>query len=265
MLIPAAQPCSKEEIGTLIDEYVNSVAAPFDSFLEEHILESAFYSFQSGTGVAGYYAVHGEALLTQFYIRTPWLKDSQALFGQVMERHTIQSLLLPTCDELFLSLALDTGFPIRKQAYLFQEGIPRHAVPAPDRSGDSFRPAELGDAETIGRVCGEFLDQYEQRLASGELFVLFRGDLLLGIGVLEKSRLFEGTASIGMFVDESCRNQGVGRSLILRLRQRCAEQGLTAVSGCGYGNEASKRTLESAGMVTRTRLLRIAADGHSVR
>ncbi len=265
MLIPTAQPCSKEEISTLIDEYLRSFAVPFDSFLEEHILESAFYSFQTGTGLAGYYAIHGEALLTQFFIRTPWLKHSQALFEQVMEHHSIQSLLLPTCDELFLSLALDRGLTIRKQAYLFQEGIAWQAVPAPDRSEEIFRPAEIGDAETIGGVCGEFLDQYEQRIASGELFVLFRGDLLLGIGVLEKSRLFEGTASIGMFVNESCRNQGVGKSLILRLRQRCAEHGLTAVSGCGYGNEASKRTLESAGMATRTRLLRISADGHSVR
>ncbi|WP_232316973.1 GNAT family N-acetyltransferase [Paenibacillus sp. D9] len=258
MLIPTAKACAMDEIGALMDEYLKSLAAPFDSFLEEHITESVFYSFRSGTEWAGYYAIHGEALLTQFHIRPPWLKHSQELFGQVMEVHSIHSLLLPTCDELFLSLALDRGFPIRKQAYMFQEGIPWHAVPAPASSEAHFRPAELGDAEKIGSVCGEFLDQYEQRIASGELFVLFRGDLLLGIGVLEKSRLFEGTASIGMFVNESCRNQGAGRSLILRLRQWCAERGLTPVCGCGYGNEASKRTLESAGMVTKTRLLRIA-------
>ncbi|WP_181153121.1 hypothetical protein [Paenibacillus sp. AR247] len=44
-------------------------------------------------------------------------------------------------------------------------------------------------------------------------------------------------------------------------RSAAAGQGIRPLSGCWYYNEASKRTLESAGMVTRTRLLRMKVVG----
>jgi GNAT superfamily N-acetyltransferase len=145
---------------------------------------------------------------------------------------------------------------INKQAYFFQDD--QADIIESKVSGDeSFRPANLEDLQQIQQVCGDFLDQYERRIASGELFTYYRDALLLGIGVVEKSKMFKGLASIGMLTNEAYRKQGIGKFIILQLRKWCDEQGIKPVSGCWYYNEASKRTLESAGMVTKTRLLKM--------
>jgi hypothetical protein len=33
---------------------------------------------------------------------------------------------------------------------------------------EAFRPANLDDLQHIQQICGDFLDQYEQRIANGE-------------------------------------------------------------------------------------------------
>lgn len=163
---------------------------------------------------------------------------------------------IKTCDELFISLALDKDFTITKQAYFFQDtrvSIPEYKV----FEGDIFVLANLNDHLQIQQICGDFLDHYERRIENGEIFTYYRGPELLGIGVLEKSSMLAGMASIGMFTKESYRKQGIGRNIILKLKAWCYERDLTPMCGCWYYNEASKRTLESAGMFTKTRLLNI--------
>lgn len=248
--------CRIEEIPHLIKEYLHELSSPFDSFLESHILGSTFYMIQDETKEIGCYAIHNNQCLTQFYIRRSYQMHAQTLFSQVLEDHAVKTLFVPTCDELFVSLAVDKDFKINKQAYFFQDS--QVNMPVDDNLDDEvFRPADLDDLQEIQQICGDFLDQYEQRIASGELFIYYKGSLLLGIGVVEKSKMFEGVASIGMFTNEAYRKLGIGRAIIIQLRNWCHQQEIKPISGCWYYNEGSKRTLESAGMVTKTRLLNI--------
>jgi len=248
--------CLIGEIQPLMEEYVQELSSPFDSFLEKYILSSTFYALQDEMKEVGYYAIHNGQLLTQFYIRRSHRMYLQKIFGQVLERHAVKSLFVPTCDELLLSLAIDKDFPLKKQAYFFQDS--QTDIPVSDVLGvEVFRLAHQDDLQHIQLVCGDFLDQYERRIAHEEIFTYYRESVLLGIGVAKRSRLLDGLASIGMFTNEAYRKQGVGRAIIFQLRKWCAEHGIKPVSGCWYYNEASKRTLESAGMVTKTRLLNI--------
>jgi GNAT superfamily N-acetyltransferase len=251
--------CLINEVHHLIQEYIHTLSSPFDSFLEEHILTSAFYVVLDDLKEVGYYAVHNNQLLTQFFIRPSYQKHAQVLFIQVIEAHSVKSLFVPTCDELFVSLALDKEFTITKQAYFFQDS----QVNTPENDSfkdDIFGLATLDDLLHIQQTCGDFLDKYEKRIENGELFTYSRGPILLGIGVLEKSNMFYGLASIGMFTNETYRKQGIGRNIILKLKTWCYNHDLTPICGCWYYNEPSKRTLESAGMITRTRLLNIKVN-----
>jgi len=235
-------------------EYLHALSSPFDSFLENHILSSTYYMICEETEEIGYYAIYHHELLTQFYIRQSFQMHSQMLFNQALEQHAIKSLFVPTCDELFISLSLDHEFIIERQAYFFQESqtdLNGSVV----RKDEVFRPANLEDLQTIQHICGDFLNNYEESITSGQLFVYYRGPELLGIGIVEKSKMFENLGSIGMFTNEAFRQQGVGRTILIQLRKWCNQQGIKPISGCWYYNEASKRTLESAGMVTKTRLL----------
>ena len=61
-----------------------------------------------------------------------------------------------------------------------------------------------------------------------------------------------------MLVAQAHRQQGIGTRMLRYLRSVCEVQGLRPLAGCGYDNILSKRTLEAAGMVTATRLLRVS-------
>jgi GNAT superfamily N-acetyltransferase len=250
------KPCTIKEIQPLIQEYIGELSSPIDSFLESQILGSAFYVVQKGETNIGCYAVQNDELLTLFYIRRPARKHAQEIFNQVLNQHQLRYLFVPTCDELFLSLALDKEITIRKQAYFFQDG--KETIPMGDSLNDAvFQPAGIDDLQEIERICGDFLDNYKGLLEKKELFTYSRGSTLLGIGLYEESILLSGYASIGMFTNEAYRKQGIGKHIILNMKKWCYNHRLEPICGCGYDNEASKRTLESAGMVTKTRLLKI--------
>lgn len=248
------KPSHIDDVQLLMQDYLQQLSSPFDSFLEEHILSSTFYLIHDESNDIGYYAIHNNGLLTQFYIRHANQMHAQTLFNEVLEQHALHSLFVPTCNELYLSLALDREFVMNKQAYFFQDSqmvkSERNV-----RSDETFRLANLDDLQQIQLTCGDFLDAYERRIAAGQLFVYYRGSDLLGIGIAEQSKLLQGMASIGMFVSEAFRQQGVGTTIIVELRKWCVQHGIRPISGCWYYNEASKKTLEKAGMVSRTRLL----------
>jgi GNAT superfamily N-acetyltransferase len=248
--------CSANEISHLIQEYIHTLSAPVDSFLEEHIMASDFYVVVSETKTVGYYAIHNNQLLTQFFVSRPYQRHAQEIFNEVLRNHSVTFLYVPTCDELFMSLALDKDFKITKQAYFFQDS--KVEILENDQlREDILCTAKINALQEIKHVCGDFLDEYDRRIQNGEIFTYRRGATLLGIGVLEESKIVHGWASIGMYTNEHYRKQGIGRNIILKLKKWCYNRDLTPISGCWYYNQPSKLTLESAGMVTRTRLLKM--------
>lgn len=244
------------KVEPLIKEYVETLSSPIDSFLEDHILHSTFYVIHCDSEVAGYFAVYDNERLTQFYLRMPFCHASQQTFQRVLTEYAIESIFVPTCDELFLSLVLDHDLPINHQAYFFQDS--KAYVPGDKLYKDGIlRPAKPVDADRIVQVSGDFLDKIEERIENGQVLTFSKNNELLGIGVLERGQLMDGYASIGMFTNEKYRRQGVGRTIICALKDWCYAHDLTPICGCYYYNDASKQTLESAGMVTKTRLLNV--------
>lgn len=248
--------CKQADVEILIQKYIHTLSSPIDSFLEEHIFESVFYTISFRAEAIGYYAIYGNQYLTQFYVERSYCHKSQEVFSKVLSDHAIQSILVPTCDELFLSLALDYDYKIEKQAYLFQDKkveIPREKL---FRDGE-FSVADYHDITKITKVCHDFIDKLDERIASREIFTYTNGEILLGIGIIEKSKLQDRYASIGIFTNKLYRKQGIGRTVIYLLKRWCYDSNLVPICGCWYYNVASKQTLESAGMISISRLLNI--------
>lgn len=87
--------------------------------------------------------------------------------------------------------------------------------------------------------------------------MLRENDEFLGVGVIVNNVIVKNCKGTGMFTNEKYRQKGVGRSIILPLKDICHAAGVTPIPGCWYYNHNSKRTLESAGYVTKTRLLNV--------
>ena len=242
------------ELNTLILQYVNSLSSPIDSFLEDHILDSVFYKIMINNCIEGYFAVHNNQLLTQFYLNLPYYKDSQDIFRNVIKEHSVQSIFVPTCDELFLSLVLDQEYPISNQAYFFSDTKEDFPTEKLYMEGE-FNLATISDNEKIIDISQDFFNNLDERIAKGEIFTFFKDNILLGVGIVEKSKLLSGYASVGMFTNENYRKLGIGRTIIYNLKKWCYDNQLIPICGCWYYNTLSKQTIESANMVTKTRLL----------
>lgn len=248
--------CNQNDIGDLIQRYVSTLSSPIDSFLEGYILNSVFYSIHYNFEVAGYYAINRNQYLTQFYLDPSCYNESQGIFNNVLKEHSIQSIMVPTCDELFLSLVLDHDYKIKKQAYFFQDNkveIPKERL---YKDGD-FRAAVPNDAIKITQMCEDFIDEVEERINNKEIFTFTKDNILLGIGIVERSKLLGRYADIGMFTNEQFRKRGIGGTIIHHLKEWCYDNKLIPICGCGYSNVLSKQTLEGSGMVSKSRLLNI--------
>ena len=205
----------------------------------------------------GAFGIHQDTLLTHFHLTRPARRFGQQVFAEVLKQSKVSAAYVPTGDEFFLSHAIDYDHykNLKKQAYFFVEGSPELK---PDQSANdlTYRLAQPADAEAIRAVSGDFLDKHEERIQNRQLHVGLRGDQLIAIGVIEYSHLLRQHASIGMFTHAAYRQQGIGTLTIRYMRNVCHAEGVTPIAGCWYYNYESKQTLEAAGMITQTRLLR---------
>lgn len=241
--------------GEFFEEYLHSLSGVYDDFLEDHILASQIYSIYIDNVHCGYFGIYERELLTQFFMVRSMLRLGQRVFKEILSQFPIKSAFVPTCDELFLSHALDCHRKVNFQAYFFQATDSPIRLPAYGR--DLLQLAVPADIPEIVAITGDFVNNHQAMIDQGQLYILRENGEFLGLGIVVENRIMKNCCGTGMFTNEKHRHKGVGRSIIIHLRQICEARGKTVVPGCWYYNEASKRTLESAGYVSKTRLLRI--------
>jgi len=242
------------EIADALRLDIIGLTSPIDSFLEEHILTSRHYRIEIDGAAAGRCAIHGESLITQFALDAAYRRYGQTTFQRVRRLESVQAAFVPTCDEIFLSHAIDDYRQIDRQAYFFQ-ALPN--TPAPE-SDVSIRQASPDDLPTIRAGSGSFFNALETNLEAGKLYITECAGICEGFGIIDRSTLYKDVASIGMYTVEWARHTGVGTATIRALIAECRRIGLRPVAGCWNYNHRSKQTLEAAGMFSHTRLLRIS-------
>lgn len=247
-------PVSLAQIEHEVKAHLALLASATDSFHEEHVISAHHYQIAVDDAVAGFASIHGQSTITQFVVLEPYRHLGQPIYARLRRHEHVQSALVPTNDEFFLSHALDDFRQLAKQACFFALANTR-VVSAPAEY--ALRLADALDLDLIRQETADFFETLERHIANGEIFVIEREDEVAGFGVMEMSRFYEKTASIGMFTVERFRNQGVGAATIALLIGECQRRGIRPVAGCWYYNHSSKRTLEKAGMYSPTRYLRI--------
>lgn len=233
----------------LFEKYVNSISIPYDDFLENFILESQFYTITEAGQKIGYFALN-EKLLTQFYLIREY-RHRKDIFDMLFEKYHIKKAFVPSTDSLFLSLATHRAREVSLQAYHFWDSGRK----VEEGRYHGLKLATMEDLERIKNLCGDFFEDYEMEISSEHLYILEEGDNLLGIGVFIENKIMRECAGTGMFTNPDFRNQGVGRSIILELKKKAYDMGLTPVPGCWSGNTLSKKTLESAGYISISNLV----------
>ena len=164
---------------------------------------------------------------------------------------------MPSCDELFLSHALDEHVELRVQA-MFYHDVGETIDFSNEQSQLDYRLAKTADIPALNAVKDSIIDDPLTWIQRNELHVGYLYDELVAIGVIESSPFWPQQASIGMMTYESYRQRGIGTQTLLYLKQACRDNGILAVAGCGYRNTNSQKTLQAARMVSVTRLLKLS-------
>jgi GNAT superfamily N-acetyltransferase len=248
-------PVAFAEIQEATRQHLRALPSAIDSFLEDYILASNHYRIVVAGETAGLAAIHEERLITQFTLSEPYRGCGQALFRELRQMEQVRSAFVPTCDEFYLAHALDEYRRLAKQAYFFATPPGAGEFGAMDQF--SLRPALMDDSDFVRHESGDFFEDLERHISSGELFVTLRGEEPVGFGVLVRSTLYEDVASIGMYTIERFRQAGIGTATIAMLIEECRRRSLRPVAGCWYYNHRSRRTLQRAGMYSPTRLFKV--------
>lgn len=248
--------CDFFELDEFISEYKALLSSPMDSFLEDHISESEHFLITTDNNRAGYFSVHKKELLTQFYLSEEYRDLGQEIFYKVKKMQYISEAFVSTGDEFFLSHALDEYRSIEKQACFFKDSMKQVKEDKIDK-GLSIRVAEYCDIEEIQKNSGKFFDNLNESILNEEVYIVSKDNNIVGFGVMERSTIMKGYVSIGMYTVEAFRQNGIGRNILLMLKEIAYKKNLKPIAGCWYYNHNSKKTLESAGMYSDTRLLKI--------
>lgn len=248
-------PAPWSSIRESVKSHLVRLPSKIDSFLEDHILASNHYVIEIASEAAGFASIHNEQLIVLFNLEERFRRHGQAVFARLRRLEKVQSAFVPTCDEFFLSHALDDYRQLAKQAYFFAVGS--EAPPSNARHECTLHLATTADVDFIRGESGDLFGDLDRYVDAGEIFLTLRDDVTVGFGILSRSAIYGDVASIGMFTISRFRQSGVGTATIALLIEECRRRELLAVAGCWYYNHNSKRTLERAGMISLTRLLKI--------
>lgn len=251
--------CKWEEIHEIVEKYLKDNSIVIDSFWEEQVLESKHYKMTFDGKILGYFSIHKSSTITLFHVFSQYANQSQELFAQIKKYEQITNAMVVTGDEFFLSHCIDSFVRIEKQAYF---SIYTDKEVSKDQQVTlSLRIANIDEDSEIFKLSGGFVDESMlERMRKGDehlnIYIVEHVNKTIGFGVVEYGRIIQDIASIGMFVCEEYRCHGYGGNILQNLKHISQNKGYRPFSGCWYYNHNSKKTMESAGAYSKTRLIR---------
>ena len=247
--------CTFGDIKIFVADYYTNNNIIVDSFWEMHVRESNYYKIIYENDIIGYFSIYKETVLILYNIFEKYRNISQELFLIIKKYESVKEALIPTGDEFLISHAIDNYIKLEKQAYfsIYTSKDPKKIINIELILADIEKDIE------ILNLCHDFLKheiENKKKLIDEEIYIIKHDQNVIGFGVIEYQKIVDIYASIGMIVREEYRQKGYGANILNGLKNIVKLKGKTAISGCWYYNHNSKKTMESAGAYSKTRLLR---------
>jgi len=247
--------CDLKDLQNYICEYYTKNKIIVDSIWEDDVRASNLYKIEDGEETAGFFAIHKETELILFNVFEKYRKVSQELFSIIKKFESVNHALIPTGDEFFLSHAFDNYIKIEKEAYyfLYTDENPKKIIDI------ELQLADIEKDRKILCLCYDFLKEELENIECAineEIYIIKHENNIIGFGVIDYQKIVNIYASTGMAVLDEYRQKGYGANILYRLKNIVKERGLIPISRCWYYNHNSKKTMESAGAYSKTRLLR---------
>jgi GNAT superfamily N-acetyltransferase len=247
--------CDFTDIKETVSEYYKKNKIIVDSFWEGQIRESNYYKIILNDEFIGYFAVNKGTVLVLFNILEEYRNISQELFTIIKKYENVREALIPTGDEFFISHAIDNYVKLEKQAYfaIYTDKIPKKII------NIELELANIEKDFEILNLCHDFLKDVIEDIKKSidiEIYIAKFDDNIIGFGIIDYQKIVNIYASTGMIVIEEHRQKGYGANILNELKKIASSKGYISLSGCWYYNHVSKKTMESAGAYSKTRLLK---------
>lgn len=249
------------EVKNLVTDYLDTLTGVMDDFVESHMLEAEWYKINIDNDTVGFFTLFKELdglKITSFFLKQDYYLYAQDTFKDILTEFKIKTAYVLTCDELFLSLCLDNHKKILMQAYMFNGNFNKDKKEL-KYPRCCFVKVSADEMESVRSLTGDFFDEFiiEDFNEKYYLYCLKENNIPLGYGVIVPNKIQKEYWACGMITLDEHRNKGVGRSIQVHLGDICRENNAVPISGCWYYNHLSKKTIESSGRYTKTRLLNV--------
>ncbi|MBO0780676.1 MAG: GNAT family N-acetyltransferase [Ktedonobacteraceae bacterium] len=253
-----------EVIQQLRLDYLRTLLAPMDGMWESSIISQAtFWEIQDQERHAGHFCLDSSNYLLRFHLAKEYQAQAQEIFRSIVSTYELQHAITSTIEPLYFALCLDFQKSVTPQNYLFRDQG-RVKVPV-DLLTHAFRKAEKDELDILVRFYrentegpGEWIEPFlQERLDREELFVGFDQHTLVATGECIPSQRQPPYADLGMVVAQSYRGRGLGRSVLLHLKEYCYEAGWEPICSCAVDNHASKKAIERAGFFSEHRMVEV--------
>lgn len=201
--------------------------------------------------VVGYGAVGGSPgepkdTVKEFFVRPRHRAFALPLFRRLLAESGARTIEAQSNDVLLSLMLWDCALEVMSETILFADAATT-CHPAPD---GTLRPLTDADrarvfAHTVVPVGSWGIERRGELVATGGIFTHYNPPY----------------GDIYMEVAPGYRRQGFGSYLVQELKRICRGMGNVPAARCQRSNEASRRTLERAGMLPCGRILRGRVDG----
>jgi|SRR6056297_3194212 len=249
---------SIDKINKYRTDYLNSLPEFQELFIELMIYNSDYYVFQADNHEIGYAIRSNEGVLIEFYVLNKYIPDSNKIFLQVLKDLSIMDIYCKSFDSLLLNNCLLNNFPYSILGTLYRDYVD------PLIKKDSSIKMKKADLSSVGLMLKQDdsikeLFETEQQLIdfikNENVFEFYKNNEFVGCGMAISTHRDWSFCDLGVWVHPSKRGNAIGSQIILNLREFSIKNSLKPTCGCAIENQASQKTIEKSGFVSRYKLI----------
>ena len=239
-------------------EYLNSLPAFQELFIEIMINNSDYYLLLSANKEIGYLIRYNEGILIEYYVKDKFIPGSKGFFCQVLKELAITNIYCKSFDSLLLSNCLFSSFSYTVIGLMYRD----YAEPLVKKDLELI--VEKADLSSIGLLLKQDdsikeLFETEQQLSNfiqyDNVFIFYKNNELIGCGMIIRTKPDWNYCDLGVWVKPSSRGMSFGSQIILFMREYALNISLIPSCGCVIDNIASQKTIEKSGFINKHTLI----------
>jgi hypothetical protein len=187
-----------------------------------------------------------------------YIPDSNEIFRKVLEDLSITDIYCKSFDSLLLSNCLSNNLQYSIVGILYRDYV------EPLIKKDPTMKMKRADLLSVELLLGQDesikeLFETEQQLIdfiqNENVFEFYKNEEFVGCGMVIRTHPDWSFCDLGVWVNPSKRGKAIGSQIILNLREFSINNNLEPCCGCAIENQASQKTIEKIGFVSRYKMI----------